>query len=85
MLLAADVNLTGTHLGAFEGTELARDWRIGTIPSATAHELAATIATLLELDGLSFDSLDGAIVSTVVPQLGPEYGRSASGTWESPA
>jgi type III pantothenate kinase len=73
MLLAADVGNTQTHLGAFEGTELARDWRIGTIPSATAHELAATIATLLELDGLSFDSLDGAIVSTVVPQLGPEY------------
>jgi type III pantothenate kinase len=73
MLLAVDVGNTQTHLGAFEGTELARDWRIGTIPSATAHELAATIASLLELDGLSFDSLDGAIVSTVVPQLGPEY------------
>jgi len=28
---------------------------------------------LLELDDLSFESLDGAIVSTVVPQLGPEY------------
>ena len=25
--------------------------------------------------------LDGAIVSTVVPQLGPEYERSPSGTW----
>ena len=26
-----------------------------------------------QLDDLSFESLDGAIVSTVVPQLGPEY------------
>ncbi|HEX6585586.1 MAG TPA: type III pantothenate kinase, partial [Solirubrobacterales bacterium] len=70
MLLAADVGNTQTHLGAFEGTELARDWRIGTNPSATAHELGATISTLLELDDLGFARFDGAIVSTVVPQLG---------------
>src|SRR5512134_101509 len=73
MLLAVDVGNTQTHLGAFEGTELARDWRLGTNPSATAHELAATISALLELDDLGFGSLDGAIVSSVVPQLGPEY------------
>jgi len=73
MLLAVDVGNTQTHIGAFEGEELARDWRLGTIPSATADELAATISNLLELDGLGFGSLDGAIVSTVVPQLGPEY------------
>ena len=63
MLLAVDVGNTQTHLGAFDGEELVRDWRLGTVPSATADEL----------DDLSFESLDGAIVSTVVPQLGPEY------------
>jgi type III pantothenate kinase len=73
MLLAVDVGNTQTHLGAFNGTDLARDWRLGTIPSATSDELAATMSNLLELDGLGFDSLDGAIVSTVVPQLGPEW------------
>jgi type III pantothenate kinase len=73
MLLAIDVGNTQTHLGTFERTELTRDWRLRTAPNATAHELAATIAKLLELDGLGFGSLDGAIVSTVVPQLGPEY------------
>jgi type III pantothenate kinase len=52
---------------------LARDWRLTTAPSATADELAATISDLLSLEGLSFASLNGAIVSTVVPQLGPEY------------
>src|SRR5262249_23247543 len=30
---------------------------------------------LLTLEGLGFDSLEGSIVSTVVPQLGPEYER----------
>jgi type III pantothenate kinase len=73
MLLAVDVGNTQTHLGAFDGAELTRDWRLGTVPSATADELAATISNLLTLDQLSFGSLDGAIVSTVVPQLGPEY------------
>jgi type III pantothenate kinase len=73
MLLAVDVGNTQTHLGAFDGEELVRDWRLGTVPSATADELAGTISRLLELDDLSFESLDGAIVSTVVPQLGPEY------------
>jgi type III pantothenate kinase len=33
------------------------------------------LGNLLELDGLGFDALDGAIVSTVVPQLAPEYER----------
>jgi type III pantothenate kinase len=75
MLLAVDVGNTQTHLGAFEGTELAHDWRLATDPHATADELAATVSNLLELDGLGFSALDGAIVSTVVPQLGPEYER----------
>ena len=73
MLLAVDVGNTQTHIGAFDGEELRRDWRLGTIPSATADEVAATISHLLALDELSFGSMDGAIVSTVVPQLGPEY------------
>jgi type III pantothenate kinase len=75
MLLAVDVGNTQTHLGAFEGAELAHDWRLATDPRATADMLSARISTLLELDDLSFDALDGAIVSTVVPQLGPEYER----------
>jgi type III pantothenate kinase len=73
MLLAVDVGNTQTHLGAFEGAELAHDWRLATEPHATADALAATISNLLALDELAFSALDGAIVSTVVPQLGPEY------------
>jgi type III pantothenate kinase len=75
MLLAVDVGNTQTHLGVFEGQELACDWRLGTVPSATSDKLAATIFNLLALEGLNLGSLDGAIVSTVVPQLGPEYER----------
>src|SRR5262249_51701115 len=53
--------------------ELARDWRLWTEPNVTRDELASTISNLLTLEGLGFGSLDGAIVSTVVPELGPEY------------
>src|SRR3954454_13551662 len=73
MLLAVGVGNTQTHIGAFDGAELSRDWRLYTEPHATADELAASLSNLLALDGLGFDSLEGAIVSTVVPQLGPEY------------
>ena len=73
MLLAVDVGNTQTHLGAFDGEELAHDWRLTTVPSATADELAATLPTCSRSRASSFGSLDGAIVSTVVPQLGPKY------------
>ena len=77
MLLAVDIGNTQTHVGAFDGAKLAHDWRLGTNPTATADELAATLGNLLELEGMRFDAFDAAIVSTVVPQLGPEY-RSLS-------
>jgi len=75
MLLAVDVGNTQTHIGAFDGAELAHDWRLTTEPSATADELLASLATLLRVADLELGALDGAIVSTVVPQLGPEYER----------
>jgi type III pantothenate kinase len=73
MLLAVDVGNTQTHLGAFDGAELRRDWRLRTVPNHTADELAVTFSNLLELDGLGLAALDGAIVSTVVPELAPQY------------
>ena len=75
MLLAVDIGNTQTHVGAFDGEKLAHDWRLGTDPTVTSDELAATLGNLLELEGMGFDGIDAAIVSTVVPQLGPEYRR----------
>jgi type III pantothenate kinase len=75
MLLAIDVGNTQTHLGVFDGEELVEHWRFGTDPSATSDQLGVTIHALAELRGIEPGRLDGAIVSTVVPQLGPEYAR----------
>ena len=55
------------------------DWRLTTEPSATADELVASLATLLRVADLELEALDGSIVSTVVPQLGPEYERLCEG------
>ena len=75
MLLAVDVGNTQTHIGAFDGAELAHDWRLTTQPRATADELLASLATLLRVADLELGALDGTIVSTVVPPLAPEYQR----------
>lgn len=75
MLLAVDVGNTQTHVGAFEGAELVADWRLATRGYSTADELALAMVGALEFRGLDAAAVDAAIVSTVVPRLGPEYLR----------
>ncbi len=73
MLLAIDVGNTQSHLGLFDGPELIEHWRVSTQSEATADELAVRVSTLLALRGLEAGAVDGSIVSSVVPQLTPEY------------
>jgi type III pantothenate kinase len=75
MLLAVDVGNTQTHVGVFDGTRLVEHWRLATDAEATADELAVLIASLLRLREMELGKIDASIVSTVVPQLGPEYAR----------
>lgn len=75
MLLAVDVGNTQTHVGAFDGADLVADWRLATRTDSTADEIALALAGSLEFRGLSMSVVDRAIVSTVVPRLGPEYER----------
>ena len=73
MLLAVDVGNTQTHFGTFRAGELVEHWRFATVRTSTADELGAALLNLLELRGLTFDDLDASIISTVVPELEPEY------------
>ena len=75
MLLAVDVGNTQTHVGAFDGTELIGDWRLATRGDSTADELALALAGSLQFRGLDWGGVEGLILSTVVPRLGPEYER----------
>jgi type III pantothenate kinase len=73
MLLAVDVGNTQTHFGTFRDAELVEHWRFATVRESTGDELGAAFASLLELRGQSFEDVDASIVSTVVPELEPEY------------
>ena len=75
VLLAIDVGNTQTHLGMFDGDELVEHWRLHTDRDATADTLAANISNLLGLRDLGLRDVDAAIVSSVVPVLGHEYGE----------
>lgn len=77
MLLAIDVGNTQTHVGAFLGESLAQHWRFQTRAGATGDELAERLSGLMALRGVSFDDLEGLVVSSVVPPLGSEYLRLA--------
>ena len=73
MLLVVDVGNTQTHLGAFEGSTLACDWRFATVRDSTADELGAVLRSLLALRELGFGDLEASILSSTVPQLRPEW------------
>ena len=80
MLLVVDVGNTQTHFGVFnDGSEVvAEHWRFATDRESTADELAALLANLLALRGLSFPDLGGAIVSSTVPQLADQWRTATS-------
>ncbi len=73
MLLAIDVGNTQSHVGVFDDHELIAHWRFATEANETADELAVRVSALVALGGLALGDVDGSIVSSVVPQLTPEY------------
>jgi type III pantothenate kinase len=77
VLLVVDVGNTQTHFGTFEGERLLEHWRFATVRQSTADELGAALRNLLELRGMRLDQLDASIVSSTVPQLGPEWTEMA--------
>lgn len=69
MLLAIDVGNTDIKLGVFDGDDLRATWRWSTDAMRMADEYAAQLGWLLGYQGLSFDDLDRAVLSSVVPPL----------------
>jgi type III pantothenate kinase len=78
MLLVVDVGNTQTHFGTWRGDELLEHWRFATVRESTADELGAALRSLLELRGVTLGDLTASIVSSTVPQLGPEWTAMAS-------
>jgi len=85
MLLAVDTGNTHTVLGLFDGDRLAADWRIATRKDATADELGALFRALFAGEGLLPSSVDGVIVSSVVPDWNGVLAATARRTFSHEA
>ncbi len=77
VLLVVDAGNTQTHFGTFDGERLVEHWRFATVRTSTADELGAALRNLLELRGVGMADLDSSIVSSTVPELGPEWAEMA--------
>ena len=69
MVLAVDIGNTHILLGCFEDRKILFKELLTTNRSTTDLEYAALIKAALEINGESFDKVDGAIISSVVPQV----------------
>jgi len=61
VLLAIDVGNTQSHLGIFDGDDLAEHWRFATDAQETADELAVRVSTLLALRGMRPGQVEGSV------------------------
>ncbi|MBE6861813.1 MAG: type III pantothenate kinase [Ruminococcus sp.] len=69
MVLTIDVGNTNIVVGSFDGDKLMFIERMSTNKSATVLEYVVMFKTILEIHGISPDSIDGGIVSSVVPSI----------------
>ncbi|MGN0607770.1 MAG: type III pantothenate kinase [Oscillospiraceae bacterium] len=69
MILAIDVGNTNIVIGCCEDKDIRFVERISTKPDNTVLEYAVSFKTVLELYGIDPKSIDGAIISSVVPSV----------------
>jgi len=68
MLLAIEQGNTNTLFAVHDGETWIAQWRSATESTRTADEYAVWLSQLFEMNGLSMKSLNGCIISSVVPQ-----------------
>lgn len=64
-----DVGNTNTVLGVYEEDELKFHWRIETSRNKTEDEYGMVIKSLFQHVGITFDQIEGIIISSVVPPI----------------
>ncbi|MEA2645581.1 MAG: type pantothenate kinase [Chloroflexota bacterium] len=69
MLLAIDAGNTNIAIGAFDGEELAHQWRLSTRRDSTADEMGVLLVGLFESAKVALDEIDSVVISSVVPTL----------------
>jgi len=69
VILVVDVGNTNIVLGLYEGKNLKHHWRLSTNRSATVDEYGIMIMNLFRLYSVRSESIEGVILSSVVPPL----------------
>jgi type III pantothenate kinase len=69
MILAVDVGNTHTVIGLYEGKKLTHHWRLLTEAERTADEYGVLLRSLFSASDLLFPSVEGIVVSCVVPPM----------------
>lgn len=69
MVLAVDIGNTNIVIGGFEGEKVAFTERLSTNHKATSLEYAIMFKNVLEMYGYKSEDIDGAIISSVVPDI----------------
>jgi type III pantothenate kinase len=69
VLLALDAGNSNITIGAFEGRKLRGQWRLRTVQEQTADEWGILLRNLFGPAGLDIASVDGMIISSVVPPI----------------
>lgn len=69
MLLALDAGNSNITIGAFDGRRLVSQWRLRTVHEQTADEWGILFRNLFAPAGLEITSVNGIIISSVVPPI----------------
>ena len=69
MILAVDIGNTNIVLGFLEGKELVNECRLSTSLNDSAEEYAIKLHSILEICKINPDSIEGSVISSVVPPL----------------
>jgi type III pantothenate kinase len=69
VLLALDVGNSNITIGAFDGRRLVSQWRLRTVHEQTADEWGILLRNLFSPAGLDIPTVDGMIISSVVPPI----------------
>lgn len=76
MILAIDIGNTNIVMGIFDGNKILFRERVSTNQTATDLEYAAAINTALNMHGVDKGTIDGAIISSVVPSVTNTFKRA---------
>ena len=69
MILCIDIGNTNIKYGVFQDKKLIASFRVASKRSSTADEYGVIVRDLLESVNLNKESIDGVIMSSVIPQL----------------